>query len=121
MGGVLKFMPMEDAVVAAVRAGMDVMEICHSPELILRGFEALITEAEQSAAFRKLLLARARECARKRKKLFGDGIPPALTMRQIEALRGRILHFGEMVRRNTTVEGSDVVQNSKQLPVVETA
>ncbi len=77
MGGILKFMPMEDAVVAAVRAGMDLMEICHSPELILRAYEALITEAEKSAAFRKLLLARARESARKREKLFGDGIPPA--------------------------------------------
>jgi beta-N-acetylhexosaminidase len=121
MGGVLKYMPMEDAVIAAVRAGMDVMEICHSPKLILKGYEALISEAEESAAFRKLLLARARVCTRKRKKLFGDGIPPALTMRQIEALRGRILHFGEMVRRNMTVEGAAVVQNSKQLSVVETA
>ena len=45
MGGILKFMPIEEAVIAAVRAGMDLMEICHSPELILRAYEALIAES----------------------------------------------------------------------------
>ena len=53
MGGILKFMPIEEAAVAAVRAGMDLMEICHSPELILRAYEALIAEGERSAAFRR--------------------------------------------------------------------
>ncbi len=121
MGGVLKYMPMEDAVVAAVRAGMDVMEICHSPELILKGYEALITEAERSAAFRKLLLARARETARRREKLFGDGIPPALTTRQLEALRARISHFGETVGRNANGDKGAVVKTSERPSVVETA
>ena len=51
MGGILKFMPIEEAAVAAIRAGMDLMEICHSPELILRAYEALIAEGERSAAF----------------------------------------------------------------------
>jgi len=115
-------MPMEDAVVAAVRAGMDVMEICHSPELILKGYEALITEAEKSAAFRKLLLARAHVCARKRKKVFGGGIPPALTMRQIEALRAQMLRFGETVGRSASGDGAAAtVEKPKQLSVVETA
>ncbi len=42
MGGILKFVPIEEAVIAAVRAGMDLMEICHSPELILRAYESLL-------------------------------------------------------------------------------
>ena len=62
MGGILKFMPVEEAAVAAIRAGSDLLEICHSPELILRTYEALISEGERSAAFRKLLLATARDC-----------------------------------------------------------
>ena len=41
MGGVLKFMPIEEAAVEAVRAGSDLVEICHSAELILRAYEAL--------------------------------------------------------------------------------
>ncbi len=61
MGGILKFLPVEDAAVAAIRAGSDLLEICHSPELILRTYEALVSEGERSAAFRKLLLATARD------------------------------------------------------------
>ncbi len=44
--------------------------ICHHPEPILNVYEALITEGERSAAFGKMLLARARESARKRAKIF---------------------------------------------------
>lgn len=97
MGGILKYMPMEEAVVAAVRAGMDTMEICHSAELILRAYEALLAEGERSAAFRTLLLARARDVGRKRARLFARGQGPALTARQFEALRARILRFREEV------------------------
>ena len=99
MGGILKFMPIEEAVLAAVRAGMDLMEICHSPELILRAYEALLAEGERSAAFRRLLEARARETARKRAKLFAAAIPAALTARQFEALRTRILRFSETIAK----------------------
>ena len=57
MGGILKFLPVEEAAVEAIRAGSDLLEICHSAELILRTYEALIAEAERSAAFRKILLS----------------------------------------------------------------
>jgi beta-N-acetylhexosaminidase len=97
MGGILKFMPMEEAAVAAIRAGMDLLEICHSPELILRAYEALIAEGERSAAFSKLLLARAGQIARQRARLFASGVPPALSARQFEALRARILRFQKTV------------------------
>ncbi len=102
MGGILKFMPMEEAVVAAVRAGMDLMEICHSPELILRAYEALIAEGERSTAFRAMLLARAKKTARLRAKLFTDGASKALTPKQFSALRERILRFGENGRKGSS-------------------
>ncbi len=72
MGGILKFMPIEEAAIAAIRAGMDMIEICHSPELILRAYEALIAEGERSAAFAKLLIARAEQTARQRARLFAS-------------------------------------------------
>jgi beta-N-acetylhexosaminidase len=97
MGGILKFMPMEEAAVAAIRAGMDLMEICHSPELILRAYEALIAEGERSAAFHRVLLTRSRETMKKRAKLFAGGIPGPLSQQQFEALRERILRFRETV------------------------
>jgi beta-N-acetylhexosaminidase len=99
MGGVLKFLPIEEAAVEAIRAGIEQLEICHSPELILRGYEALIREGERSAAFERVLAERAREAARKRAKIFAHGVPVALSERQFEALRRRILRFGERVAK----------------------
>jgi beta-N-acetylhexosaminidase len=97
MGGILKFLPVDEAAVAAVRAGSDLLEICHSAELILRSYEALTAEAERSAAFRTLLLTRAREVARKRQRLYAKGVSRALTAKQFEALRARILRFRDQV------------------------
>ncbi len=97
MGGILKFMPIEDAAVEAVRAGMDLLEICHSPELILRAYEALLTEAERSTAFRKLLMAQAKQTAKQRAKLFASGIPRSLSAPQLNTLRNKISHFSQTI------------------------
>jgi beta-N-acetylhexosaminidase len=86
-------------VIAALRAGMDLLEICHSPELILRAYEAMVAEGERSAAFGKLLHSRARQTERQRARLFGGGTAKGLTARQFDALRARILRFGEAVRK----------------------
>jgi len=97
MGGILKFLSVDEAAIAAVRAGSDLLEICHSAELILRSYEALIAEGECSAAFRKLLLARARETARKQKRLYPGRVARELSAKQLDSLRTRILKFGERV------------------------
>jgi beta-N-acetylhexosaminidase len=99
MGGILKFMPMEEAAVAAIQAGMDLLEVCHKPEMILRAYEALIAEGERSAAFCQLLMGRAARTARRRAELFAKGVPAALSARQFEALRGRILRFHEAITK----------------------
>jgi beta-N-acetylhexosaminidase len=97
MGGILKFLPVEQAAVAAIRAGSDLLEICHSPELILRSYEALISEAESSAAFRKVLLTTARDAARKRTRLYAHGVAAQLSTSKLEALRKGILEFNDVV------------------------
>lgn len=97
MGGILKFMPIEDTVIAAVRAGIDLMEICHSPELILRAYEALLYEAERSKAFAVILKALARRTATLRTRHFPGSPARALTPRQFEALRTQIASFAEQV------------------------
>jgi beta-N-acetylhexosaminidase len=97
MGGILKFLTIEEAAVAAIRAGSDLVEICHSAELIVRSFEALISEGERSAAFRKILFAAARDSARKRARLYRGGTAPALSAKTLESLRGNILKFNETV------------------------
>ena len=100
MGGILKAAPIEEAVVLAVRAGIHLMEICHSPELILRGFEGLIAEAERSAAFRKLLLERAAASGRLRKARFNNSMTRALSAKQLTALRGEVKIFTAEVERS---------------------
>jgi beta-N-acetylhexosaminidase len=98
MGGILNFLPIEDAAIAAIRAGMDLIEICHSPELILRAYEALLREAERSRAFRTLLLTRARRVQTARKHLFAAKQSPALSPTQLENLRTKIQHFAAQVQ-----------------------
>jgi beta-N-acetylhexosaminidase len=105
MGGILNFMSIEEAAIEAIRSGSDLIEICHRAELILQAFEALIAEAERSAAFRKLLLERARVTERKRLRIFPDQMQSALGERPFEALRARILRFGEIVAAAQSPEG----------------
>ena len=119
MGGILKFMPIEEAAVAAIRAGMNTLEICHSPELILRAYEALIGEAERSATFRWVLLQRFRDAARKRERMFATGMAEALTPHQFDALQGRILRFRDRI---ATLTGERTAASKAEArPVVETA
>jgi beta-N-acetylhexosaminidase len=76
---------------------MDMVEICHSPELILRAYEALIAEAERSKAFATILTARAKRTAQLRTKLFTEAPARALTVRQFAALQARVVQFGNKV------------------------
>jgi beta-N-acetylhexosaminidase len=97
---------------------MNTMEICHSPELILRAYEALMHEAENSATFRWVLLQRARDAARRRERMFAAGVPEALTPKEFETLRGRILRFGERIAK---LAGAGSARTDADRPVVETA
>ena len=97
MGGILKFLPVEEAAVAAIRAGSDLLEICHSAELILRSYEALISEAERSASFRRTLLRTAQDSSRKRARLYRAGRSAPPTAKALESLRNNILAFNETV------------------------
>jgi beta-N-acetylhexosaminidase len=97
MGGILKFLPVEEAAIAAIQAGTDLLEICHSAELILRTYEALIAESERSGTFCRLLMAGARETAHKRARLYPNGTAPALTTSEFDALRKHTLQFQEKI------------------------
>jgi hypothetical protein len=92
-------MSVEEAAVAAMCAGMDLLEICHTPEMIFRAYEVLLAEGERSPAFCRMLIQRAERTAMQRAELFGNGVPEALSTKQFEALRKRILHFSEKVMK----------------------
>jgi beta-N-acetylhexosaminidase len=97
MGGILNALPIEEAAIAAVRAGIDLLEICHSPELILRAYEALLSEAERSRAFRAMVESKAKKLATARRRLFKNGAAKPPTAAQFEALRTRMLRFAEKI------------------------
>ncbi len=119
MGGVANFMPMGEAAVAAVRVGSDLLLVCHHPEPILNVFESLMREGERSPGFQKLLLARARESEKKRVKLFPKEMAPPLSTRRFEALRIRILRFGETIEKIAPRES--MAGRTKQPSLAETA
>jgi beta-N-acetylhexosaminidase len=119
MGGILKFMPIEEAAVAAIRAGMHTLEICHSPELILRAYEALMHEAEHSATFRSVLLHRSRDVARKRERMFAAGVLEALAPSEFDSLRSRIRAFHHLITR--LAGDADPGPKTNARSVVETA
>jgi beta-N-acetylhexosaminidase len=56
MGGILTQQRIEDAVIAAVSASTDVVEICKDPALVLNCYEALLAEAEKSTPFRQRII-----------------------------------------------------------------
>jgi beta-N-acetylhexosaminidase len=97
MGGVLKFMPIEEGAIEALRAGTDLIEICHTAELILRAFESLISEGKRSPAFHALLLRRARHSQRKRANSLTTRLSASLNAQQFDALRAQIIRFGAIV------------------------
>lgn len=121
MGGILKFMPMEEAAVTAVRAGMDMIEICHSPELILRAYEALVSEAETSSAFRSILLRRAGSVAALRKSLPSGGESSAASTGELADLREKILRFRERVSALSDEVPTMRDGGASGAPIVETA
>jgi beta-N-acetylhexosaminidase len=92
MGGVLNHAPMEEAAVTALLAGNDLVEICHSAELILRAFEALLSEAERSAAFRKVLNETNRRVTRAKKNILSANVQLPNT-EQVESLRKSVRDF----------------------------
>lgn len=100
MGGILKFMPLEQAAVAAFRAGTDLVEICRSPDLVLRTYESLLSEAERSTAFRTLIMRRAREVQRKRARLYAKPLTRPLTAKQFDSLRARVDRFSQRIARS---------------------
>jgi len=87
MGGILKYAPMEEAAILALyAAGIHMLEICHSPELILRCYESLIHEAERSAGLENCCWSGLSVAAKLRKVRFGGRPSRALSAGQLAGL-----------------------------------
>lgn len=97
MGGILTQCSIEEAAVKSVLAGTDLIEICRDPSLILRAFEALLCEAERSAAFRRRVESSYARVMEAKQRLLDARMPKAASTAQIEKLRAAVNKFaGEM-------------------------
>ena len=68
MGGILSQMPIEDAVIQAVLAGIQMIPICRDPELVHRAYEAMVRESERSPAFAECVASAWRKVYRSKKR-----------------------------------------------------
>ncbi len=93
MGGILTQTSIEGAAVSAIAAGTHLIEICKDPALILRAYEALLSEAEKSAAFRRFVEAAFRKIVRAKRTIATDAQIKPPTPAQIERLRAQVTLF----------------------------
>jgi len=98
MGGILAHCSIEEAAVQAVLAGTDLIEICRDPALILRAYEALLTEAERSPAFRKRVASSSRRVTESKHRLLDAKMPRPPSPAQIGNLREAVKKFAGEVQ-----------------------
>jgi beta-N-acetylhexosaminidase len=104
MGAVLEFAPIEQNVVEHIRAGGDLVLVCHKEELIVRAHEALVREAERDGKFsRRVRESAQRVLAFKSKRARGRGRPRHTlpTAARVEKLTRHLWEFGEEIRLAT--------------------
>jgi beta-N-acetylhexosaminidase len=99
MGGVLAAAPVGQAAVEHIRAGGDLLLICHREDHVEQAYEGLVTTAERDPKFAKRVVeATRRVLAFKRKSakiLRKTKSPSAAT---VEKLSRKLWEFGEQVR-----------------------
>jgi beta-N-acetylhexosaminidase len=93
MGGILTQTSIEEAAIQAVLAGTDLIEICRDPSLVLRAYEAILTEAERSAAFRKRIESSCHRVIESKHRYLGGRMPRPASPAQLEKLRDAVKKF----------------------------
>jgi beta-N-acetylhexosaminidase len=96
MGGILTQRSMEDAAVEAIAAGVDLLEICKDPSLVVQTYEALLSEGERSPAFRRRIATSERRIAQGQKKLLSR-LPRVPTVAAVEKMRAKIHRFSGQI------------------------
>ena len=74
-------------------AGVDLLEICKNPALVFRGYEAVLSEAERSPAFRKRVQRASARVAGEKRRLLDTQLPRNSTPEQLARLRSDVALF----------------------------
>jgi beta-N-acetylhexosaminidase len=97
MGGILTQRSMEDAAIEAIAAGTDLLEICKDPALILRTYEAVLSEAEHSPSFRQLIQRAGRRIQKLKKYPSLIRTPVQTRSSLLEKLRLAVKRFPQQI------------------------
>lgn len=106
MGGILSQMSIEDAVIQAVLAGVQMIPICRDPELIHRAFEALLQESERSPAFAEAVASAWRKVYRSKKRWLQPTRRQTLSADRLERLCEEVKDFANEIGE-TAVHSAD--------------
>jgi beta-N-acetylhexosaminidase len=98
MKGVLAAAPIEEAVIAHLRAGGDLGLVCHKEDFILRAHDAIIREAGRDAGFARRARQSCEWVLAFKKKSLVRRRHPAPTSQRIEKLARQLWEFGEELR-----------------------
>ncbi|MGA7523837.1 MAG: beta-N-acetylhexosaminidase [Acidobacteriaceae bacterium] len=97
MGGILSQMSIEEAVIQALLAGIQMVEICRDPALVQRAWEAIVREAERSRAFRNVVASAWRKIYRSKKKWLHPTRRQTPTDTRLQRLCEDVQHFAHTV------------------------
>lgn len=95
MGGILTQTSIEEAALLAVAGGTDLIEVCRNPALVLRTYEAILTEAERSAAFRRRIETSSSRVLTHKRRLLTHAFPRVPSAAALARLREKVLKFAE--------------------------
>ena len=98
MGGVLAAAPIEQAAIGHIRAGGDLVLICHQEDFILGAHEALAREVERDRTFARRAQESARRVLAFKKKHLPRSRTSVPSAARVEKLTRRLWEFGEEVR-----------------------
>ena len=99
MGGVLSAAPVGQAAVEHIRAGGDLLLICHREDYIAKAYEELVKTTESDPKFERRVKESVRRVLafkKKSAKILRKAKPPSAAM--LEKLSRKLWEFGEQVR-----------------------
>ena len=103
MGGILSQMSIEEATLQALLAGIQMIEICRDPSLVMRAYEAILKEAERSPAFREIVASAWRKIYRSKKRWLQPARRQNLSPARIDRIRDEVKAFAALVGETPTV------------------
>jgi beta-N-acetylhexosaminidase len=101
MGGILHHAAIEEAAIAAIAAGTQLIEICKDPALVLTAYEAILSEAEGSRSFRSIVEQSAATVRAHRQKLLHHLRPSPPNAAELASMREAVLAFADILAAKT--------------------